>query len=161
MQYLIILIVFAIIVGPLMWMMPSPKQRREEAVRLRAHSLGLQVKVCDLPQSHRQVVRKERPIQGVVYRLPILMNRPVTRKVSFRVQKAQDALEWIGPESQELQACLESGLKRAPNDVVSIEYSAVGVACYWREKGGIAAVDEIYQLLTILRTELNELEVDL
>jgi hypothetical protein len=133
-----------------MWMMPTPSQRRIAELRQMALKKGLQVKVVDLPQSHRQQVRKEEKKQGALYRLAF------TDKELMRFFNSQYCLtrldgeaEWVAAKQPpaNLPGIFMQQLQQMPEQVVAIELSPQGVACYWREKGGEAVLDAICKQL--------------
>ena len=64
--------------------------------------------------------------------------------------------EWQGDALESYQALFEDALKACPETAVAIELSGAGVACYWQERGGDAAVDQIKSALDKLRIELKE-----
>ncbi|MCR8921756.1 hypothetical protein NO559_03170 [Dasania sp. GY-MA-18] len=168
MNYLIIVIIMAVVIGPIMWMMPSARQRQQMAVRQYALAQGFTIKVTDLPQSHRQRVRKEPVKQGVVYRLPLQQDRPLvmsqvyclSRGIIDDVQEPQSTdYEWQGQPLNEAETWFTEALQQCPRTAVAIEYSAAGVGCYWQERGGEAAVEQIKVALQQLRKQLKQLKV--
>ncbi|WP_019530189.1 hypothetical protein [Dasania marina] len=178
MNYFIIAIIVAIVLGPIMWMMPSTRQRQQVALRQYALAQGLQIKVCDLPQSHRQRVRKAPAKQGVIYRLPLANKRPITMTQVYCLSRAEfvsdqfspqpepavtspqaDVYEWQGDSLAAVEAEFTAALQHCPASAVAIEYSAAGVACYWQERGGNAAVDQIKSALAALREQLKQGEL--
>ena len=156
MSYLIILLIVAVVVGPVMWMMPSAKQKQQIRIRDYAMRQGLQIKIADLPQSHKQMVRKESPVQGVVYRLPLTSDKPITLKTISCLKKVEQGYEWQGQPQQELQSLFEDVLAQCPESAMGLELSGAGVACYWQERGGEAAVDQIKSALEKFRAQIKE-----
>ena len=150
MTYVIIFVAIALALSPVLWMMPSPKQKRQMQLRQRAMALGLQVKVCDLPQSYRDRVRQESPEQGVVYRL--LWRRPDTDNENFHYLclRAGDN----GDAGSAVEEVLSSALDAMDDTIVAVDYTASGIAVYWRENGPIEKVDQIFQQLQQLKKAL-------
>jgi hypothetical protein len=152
-SYLIILLVAAMVVGPVFWIMPSPRQKRQVKLRQRAMSLGLQVKISDLPQTHRSQVRRESPIQGVLYRR--LWDTKVEKLPELQLCLKTDAgYEWTGSSDTLVRSLFESVLSSADMKLLALEYSPAGVAGYWHEKGSEEAVDSIFATLDQLREQL-------
>lgn len=162
MNYLIIVIVVLVGLSPIFWMMPSPKQKRLMQLRQTAMALGFQIKVVDLPQTHRQIVRQEPLVQGVVYRLPWIKKKstsPVFEHLLIRaeVESSSSDMPTIG------HSLLAAALEVLPKTVMAIEYATTGVAAYWREQGGDAEVELMHQQLSELRRTLqtrNLIDID-
>lgn len=161
MSYLIIAVIVAIVIGPVMWMMPTAKQRKQAELRQSALSQGFTIKVCDLPQSHRQRVRKESAIKGVIYRLPIQTDRPIVMSAVYCFSRVDDELAWQGRPLESAKGLFVTALEQCPDSVVAIEYSAAGIGCYWRERGGMEAVSQIKLALSELGKQLKYSEVEL
>ncbi|MET0378493.1 MAG: hypothetical protein ABW049_05805 [Spongiibacteraceae bacterium] len=153
MVYVIVILVLAMVVGPVLWMRPSAGQARQAQLRMRARELGLDIRIAELPQTHRARVRREDTFQGVVYRLPVFDPRTVVA-LSHRVVRdaAEAAWEVEGdPLPARLQASFERVCALLPADVVAVELGPQGPAVYWRERGGDEAVAAIAAQLRELR----------
>jgi hypothetical protein len=148
-------IVIALMLSPVFWMMPSPQQKRQMQLRQHAMSLGLQVRVTDLPQSYRAKVRKEKPEQGVVYRL--LSRRPANNADDFHflcLRHKHDLDQTDLPKP--IEALLTKALAEMPEPIVALEYSRSGVAVYWRENGSLELVEQLaHQLGSLQEALLN------
>ncbi len=147
-KYLIFLLVFAMLVAPVFWMMPSPRQKRAMRLRERAMQLGMQVSICDLPQSRRSRVRKEQPEQGVAYRLAWQQAMP-TGKYSYLCLRVEDGFETIGDSNPLINESLQGCLSEAPPEVLALECNGSGLLLFWREHG---SVDEVEKLHAFLQT---------
>ena len=152
MTYLIIFVVLAFVLAPVFWIMPSPGQKRQIQLRERAMALGLQIKICDLPQTRRAQVRKEPAQQGVVYRLH--WRHPLSGPALFHLLCQRGATE---PLDTVAGGILQRALDNLPETVVAIEYTNSGVAVYWREGGGVERVEQLYNALQGLQGELSDL----
>lgn len=151
--YLITAIALLVALSPVAWMMPSPRQRREARLRECARRLGLEVRIGELPQTRRQRVRREAPVQGVIYRLPLRKGWPHVR--AHLISRAAANAAWeMAEESPELAPALAQTLQRIadrmPADVVAIELAGSGPAIYWRERGDEQTVVKLHELLTEL-----------
>ena len=130
----ILLIAFALIIAPVMWILPSPAQRRQADMREVARKLGLQVRVGQRPASHRQRVRKEDTGQGVCY--AALLRRPRDQQVcAWQWWPADEPPRLpdntVVPDWDRLKVLIdESGLK-----IDLLDYSHTGFAVWWRENG--------------------------
>jgi hypothetical protein len=149
--YLLIIVAVAFVLMPVFWLMPSPAQKRQARLRQQAMSLGLIVKVCNMPQSRTAVVRKEEAVKGVLYRLPINGRDGAKVKASL-LQRVDQDTEASGNE--DVKEVLDQTLQTLPASVQAVECNATSVGAYWREQGDEAAVDQIHQALLALRQQL-------
>lgn len=115
--------------------------------------LGLQIKLCDLPQSHRAVVRKESPTKGVVYKLAITGNDGQFLQRNYLLLRNEGDFEASGDHTA-IQSVLKQQLLQLPASVSALECNPAGVGAYWREKGEEADIDQIYQVLSDLRQQV-------
>lgn len=158
MSYLIIIIIVAFVLGPVFWIMPSPAAKRQMRLRERAMALGLQVKLCDLPQTRLAKVRKESPIKGVVYRLPRSREKKSATDIYQLVLRNDDVAQTQNEVQQRATATaqlLTQGLDSLPEGVTALEYGPSGLGLYWREKGGVEVVEAMHQQLLDLSTRLE------
>lgn len=156
MGYVIAVFVTVMVLAPVLWMMPSPRQRRQERMRARARSLGLDVRLGELPQTRRARVRREDTRQGVSYRLPAAGARSGGSALLLCRENAASPWESVSGEalSAELQPLLEAFAAAAPGDVVAMELSPLGIAAFWRESGDVDAVERLHAALIGLREAL-------
>lgn len=149
---------FAIVLGPVFWIMPSPRQKHQMQVREQALTLGLQVKVCDLPQTHRAKVRLEPAVKGILYRLEWRDNIRRDSALNLLVMREGEAEGSVTLEAKEeldgIKQALSESLVSMPDDVLAIEYSALGLAIFWRERGSKEHVLIIKQELERLRAQV-------
>lgn len=151
MAYVIIFLTLALVIGPVLWMKPTQSQARQAKIRQLAKQSGLDVRITELPQAHRALVRRDASSQGVVYRLPVRDPRAVV-EVQHRMVRDTDTWEASGDSLPRLldealaQVCIE-----APADVVAIEIGPQGPGVFWREKGDVETVAQIVALLNKLR----------
>lgn len=147
MKLLVIVLIIALLLGPLAWMLPSPAERQREHLRQRARELGLHIKVCALPQSRRERIRRERPRQGVAYSL---RSGEEEHRAALYWQRNQDG-SWQGGEGGALPteqlAWLERLRVALPPGVVALQRQAGSATIYWTEQGSIAGVDAIASVL--------------
>lgn len=152
MTWLVVFIVVALILAPVMWMMPSPAQKRQIRLRERARVLGLMVNIVDLPQTHREKIRKVPKQQGVSYSLRIARQKGRQRPNWF-VWREEPQGE-PDTEDKPPQAILEQLpllREQMPADMVGVESNELGYSAYWREYGDSDKVDAIAALLQRVR----------
>jgi hypothetical protein len=138
-------------------MRPSPAQARQAQLRMKARAQGLEIRVTELPQTHRAAVRLEDTQQGVVYRLPVYGENTLMA-LSHRSVRDVDNAGWeesgdVLPAA--LIALLDQVKAQLPSDVVAIEVGANGPGIFWRERGGDAALMQISAQLTVLRDAMR------
>ena len=160
-NYLIILILIAVVVGPIFGLMPNAKQKRQMKLRDKAMALGFQVKICQLPQLHRGKIRKEDTVEGVAYRFPratqIEKGRAVDSDQQILCMKngtEQDKPRNPGPHYR----CLEETLEALPDDIVAVELTPLWYGVYWQERGSEEDVVVIKSQLEILDKKIPQLD---
>jgi len=138
-------------------MMPSPRQKRQAALRDYALSLGFQMKICDLPQSHRSRVRKDQQQEGIVYRL---MVKPRGRKATLSHTDPANYMLCQRENNEQTDNCLpqlRQALAQLPEHIVALEYNKLWFGVYWQERGSeqdIAAIKaQLLQLDDLLNQE--------
>lgn len=156
MSYLIIVLVVALALAPIMAFKPSKAQKHQVALRDRARELGLQVQIGDLPQTHRQQVRREDPQLGVIYRL--LWRHPDARFVQIHYLLHRDETE-PNRDPPAIRDALQQVLAALPAAVIAVDFTNVGVAVYWREQGDTATVAAIAEQLRALQARLQSLAI--
>jgi hypothetical protein len=164
MQWFVIALVLLAAFGPVLWLLPSAKDRRLTRLRGRARSLGLEVEISRLPDlaaapAERVTAggrRREPMLLAACYRLPA--RRKLNRAPQWRVLKGDDAgpipgWQWDGAPagSQTYWGELAGQLARLPSDALACAADAHSVACWWREQtpqGPDAVLDSVYAILT-------------
>ena len=157
MAYVIAIVAVLMMVGSIMWLKPSKAQQRQTRLRLLARQLGIDVRLCNLPQSRRARVRIERPQQGVVYRLPIYQRRePLAPE--YLLCREDSAAAWESESAAALppplRALVDQVSAELPADAVAIELGPQGPAVYWRERGDEETLRRLAKSLAELRAAL-------
>lgn len=146
------------LLGSVMWLKPSPAQRRQEEFRAMARQLGLDVRLAPLPQTHRARVRQQAPDPGVVYRfLRFDIKVPLTQDYVLVRDNAESPWE---PQTDAtlpaaLQQVVDEVLLELPRDSVALELTAHGPGVYWRERGDVQAVRDLGAVLERLLQALS------
>ena len=152
MIYLIILLGVLMVVAPLMAFKPTKLVKQQMAFRDKALALGLQVKVADLPQSHRAKVRQQPVEHGVVYRLPFRQSQSLAVIDPQICVITDEGFEWSGTAQEYIRQLFEQRWSQLPKDSVALELNATGVAVYWQEQGRVEGVQQLYDVLSNLST---------
>jgi hypothetical protein len=157
MAYVIAIVAVLMMLGSVLWLKPSKAQLRQTKLRLLARQLGLDVRLCALPQSRRARVREERPEQGVVYRLPIFERREPPPP-NYLLCRENAAAPWLSEQGEPLppmlQALIETATAELPGDAVALELGPQGPAVYWHERGDENTLRRLHQTLVELREAL-------
>lgn len=149
MAYVIILIVIALALAPVMALKPSKTQKLQMRLRDRARECGLHVQLCDLPQTHRQQVRREDLERGVCYRLLWRHDAAKLHQFEYRLHRDETEPNAAPPA---ILVALQQVLANLPVAVLAVEFSSLGVAVYWREAGDVDLVDNIARQLETLQS---------
>lgn len=157
MNWMLIVLVLLAIVGSMMWMMPSPRQRAQAILRQKAMREGFQVQIARilLPRALGQMTADERDC--VAYRLPRLGDAPATTEPwqIFNLQShanvgLPDNWSWNRGEERLSESALElinRLIDQLPDDVYGIESTPVSVSVFWEERGTPETVTELKQQL--------------
>ncbi|OMH38729.1 hypothetical protein [Motiliproteus sp. MSK22-1] len=160
MNWVIIVLLLLSIVGSMLWMMPSPKQRVQAMLRQKAVRLGLQVQITRLlfPRALGESLPEERTCTA--YRLPRTPAKTRGKKntIPWHIFKLEShasvglpsGWSWSKGEghlnASQLEI-IEKIIAELPDDGFSLESTPLAASIYWRENGTPETVDHIYQLL--------------
>ncbi|PRY61666.1 hypothetical protein B0H98_11166 [Vreelandella songnenensis] len=137
MEWLIIGFILMFVMAPVLWLKPSPRQKRQGRLRARAAEQGASVKLEKPPLHH---------FKGMMpaYRWPYPQAKPGPDFLLVRDSNASSALEaycagWRWriaplralPESAE--QVLKELLERLPQDALVVESTPMGLTLWWWE----------------------------
>lgn len=147
----IVILVVAMLIGPIMLMQPSKYQRRVASLRQKAAQLGVQV--------HMSKYGEE---QVAAYQMPW---RPSRRKRGhWQLTRASyehglhlaGVWQWMTQQrpSPEFEKRLAEHLPQLPASVVGVEGNARGLVVLWRERGGDQQLLELIEWLkTVIESD--------
>jgi len=155
MSILIIVLAVCLMLGSMLWVLPSAQERQQMVLRRQAMRMGIQVQLSKLDNPNNPFDK----IHCVAYRLPrkqvekgikswLLYGKAVTRNAEIG--------DWgFGaraprPETSYLER-LKPLLTRLPEDAIALELTPGAVGVYWREKGQSEDVETIFQVLTLVQ----------
>lgn len=161
---IIIILVAAMLVGSLAWILPSPRERQQMALRQYAAKLGLNIKIVDLAT----VIDESRAepthciAYGVSRAVPMESNgwQVAREHHGAEVGLAHDGLPtgwyWSAGDvpSVIIKQYLKDTLPTLNNDILAVESTAFNCMIYWKEHG---TSEQIEQIATVLK-KLIELE---
>lgn len=157
MTWLLIILVLVVAFGPILWLVPSKRDKRLTAMRSRARSEGLIVEMRRIPKPNP--APEDRVSSGGKVRDPVVecasYGLPLARGLKYLpgwrlVRKAPENgpdpfLQWqydVRPKGDgrefldQLLPKVEEIVGQLPVDVVALELSARMVLAYWLEKPG-------------------------
>ncbi len=184
MSWMLIALVLLVAFGPILWLVPSRRDKRLSALRARARSEGLMVEIRRIPKP--DPAPEDRVSAGGRIREPViacaayglalqskLRYLPTWRLVREAPPGEPDPLpDWqydLRPEGsgraylKPLLGLVSGVLARLPDDVLAFELEAGRVLVYWLEKPG-ATVETVSRIAGILRSfeqDLRALEADI
>ena len=157
MTWLLIVLVLVVAFGPVLWLVPSKRDKRLSALRSRARSEGLIVEMRRIPKPNPAAEERvsaggkvrDPVIECASYGLPLsrgLKYLPTWRVVRKPAEEGPDPFpDWQYDQRAkgESREYLDEMLKRAemllralPEDVAALEVGARMVLVYWLEKPG-------------------------
>ena len=156
--------------GPILYLLPSRKDRRLAALRAQARRLGLTVELK--PVRNPGAAAKERVTAGGRPREPmhasaryaLTLNRMPGAASPWRLLRS--ARDWIADEGTELPvewlAELRPLIETLPDDVVAVDFGGRSVGCYWLERSPSAAdaVAEIKSALEAIGKQVATLSMN-
>jgi hypothetical protein len=158
MTWLIILFAMLLAISPVLWLKPSPRQRRVARLREAAMKVGVVVKLESPP------LHDERGVMPA-YRWPYPPRRPGPDFVLVREEQAADALASFGhgwrwrieplrPLPEAAKACLEALVTRLPKDALVLESRASALTLWWWESQDFPRFSTYLDDFTALRDAL-------
>lgn len=159
MKWFIISLVVASLIGSVMWVMPSPRQRYQANLRLKARQLGIQVQMArvSLPRALGEMEPEVRTIPAYRIARTNLERGERDNWIGWEVLRV-DTLDHLGlienwswskgqgilqPEALER---LNSLLEQLPDDVLGVESTPLSLTFYWDERGDETRLDLLYRL---------------
>lgn len=159
----ITIIVIALLISPVLRILPSPREKQQMNLRKKAMSLGMQVQLAALP-TPRGALPSD-PVPAAAYRL----NRGSEQREIFRrhityiIGRSKDNAEhweWYNPVLMpDIKTADQriASLKGLPKTVSIVESTPTTSAVYWLEEGTDQDVELIHKTLLALQVcEVDE-----
>ncbi|MBV1786515.1 hypothetical protein KQ940_00420 [Marinobacterium sp. D7] len=165
MKWLIIIFIVMSLIGSVMWVMPTPRQRFQAQLRLRAKPLGFHIQLASL-----QLPRQTGEVEGDTLNVPVYrmqrLNLDRAQKACWKTWKVfrgetlaneglQEGWSWIDGEralSEVALSRLNQVLKQLPLDVIALESTPTHASAFWQEGKG-EDLERIAEQLNILIDE--------
>ncbi|MEH6549679.1 MAG: hypothetical protein V7711_09425 [Pseudomonadales bacterium] len=154
--WILAVVVISLMLAPVVWMLPSPRQK--QLTRLRAHALqlGVRPELRKPPQELAHLVGSQ-VMRYVLERndlSPRLRNK-LLRWVILRRIDENNSNGFSTTQAHLLSSELELMLADLPETVMMIELIGGSARIYWREQGTEATVDTLAQTMqTLLEAQL-------
>lgn len=154
--FIILIVAFAIVIGPIAMLRPSPAQQRKERLRLYASKQGLRFSMRRLPVLKTDI---DQPATMPVYYLPPPPKAPeVSEWILMRTSYTHEGnfyQEWdwqtdVRP-SDATCSLLRTYLPQLPASVPAISSGNLGISVFWLEKEGVEILDLLIEMLTKLQ----------
>jgi hypothetical protein len=178
--WLLIIVILLVAFGPILWLRPSPRDRRLTMLRAQGRKEGLLVEMRRYPKldlaPEERVTAGGKPIpsmlESAVYLKPL---DPKLRHLpGWRILRATEGLPalpgWVfelgrRPDSEHMRgvlAALEPLVARLPGDVVAVECDPLNLGVYWLERpgNGPAEVTALAGWLAEAAERLDALELE-
>lgn len=177
---IIIAVTIALVIGPLLWLRPTPRDRQLQRLRGQARSRGLNVSIREIPDPDPRPQDRvssggkllQPSLNVALYQLPLRLPGNVEarhapdwevirlqRDVRSEVEDEVSAGLLAGwrfsrpglPLVESVVGRLSQALAMAPRGTAKVEGNAAAVGVYWHERGAESEVDTIAALLESLR----------
>lgn len=158
MKWAIIALIMLSLIGSMMWVMPTPRQRFQAKLRLEARKHGFQVSLGSLALPRAQGEMEASELKSPIYRLhrsnlsraerDAFIGYSVARVNAIANEGLPSGWSWIQGEraldARRLQR-LAQWLESVPPEVGAVESDPIHLALYWREPERNGALDELAQ----------------
>jgi len=155
MKWVIIIFVMCSLIGSMMWMMPSKREKAQEKLRARGRKLGFQVQLIRLTPPRARGELEPDAYNSAAYRLLRTNLKPQEKDQFnnwqvFRVNSEyNDGLvegwSWaIGEGTLDAPhlELLNDVLVKMPKDVTSLESTPIHMSVFWDEREGEEQIDQ-------------------
>lgn len=150
--FIILIVAFAIIVGPISMLRPNPAQRRKEQLRSHASKAGVRFSMRQLPLLKTDM--DQLPPMSVYYLPPKDKSCAIPEWILVRTSYEHEGnfyREWDWQSDVRPQADICNLLKRylpqLPASIPAISQGNLGTCVFWSEKEGVETLDLIIKIL--------------
>lgn len=160
MKWAIIILIMMSLLGSMMWVMPSPRQRFLAKLRQQASKHGFQVQMVRMTPPRAAGQMKPETLTATAYRLPRynlekahrnnFTEWQVFRQIAVANEGLPEGWCWGSGErclNEQQLAVLNALIEQLPAGVSSVESTPVHISLYWDERGDENSLDEFQTLL--------------
>lgn len=151
MVYFLIVLGLGLVLAPVMWLRPSPRDKQLQRLRQRAVEKGLRVNLGAMPQRQGSVKAGDQ-FDTACYLLPW----PKQQLIQAEKAARQTQAIFRGTDGVWRDAGLGDLLSDLPDSAQVVDVNVEGVCVYWRETGTETRVDELAEFLRRIRERLLE-----
>ena len=153
----VIFFAVALVIGPVMWLKPSSRDRKLAELRQRAASSGFKVQMQPLPASQGQG-------NAAVYFSQWRNPRRLQTGWGLELQRMEHEMHfdgvWDWRNGREAPEAARSALKELlgmlPADVSAVYANDSGLGVQWRERSGDGGLSKLQEALTSMRPVIEE-----
>ena len=153
--FIILIVTFAVVLGPISMLRPSPEQKRKEQLRLHASKQGARFGMRRLPTLKTDM--DQAAAMPVYYLPPPPKTQDVPEWILMRTSYVHESnfyLEWdwqtdVRPSAATFDL-LKTYLPQVPASVPAISRGNLGVCVVWHEKESVETLDVLIEMLTRL-----------
>lgn len=135
--YLLMIGVFSLVVGPIMWMQPSPRQKELAQIRMDARGQGLSPQIVPTPEQITQI--ESDTVAKYSYYLRE-NKRTIIRTKQIFTPHHNDAgliIAWHDEKEQVVTGELAEVMAQLPQSSYLLELVGNSASLYWKEAGGV------------------------
>ena len=148
--FLMIAAAIALMVGPVMMLQPSARQRQLIALRAQALNMGLKVRMSrhkgnSIAEYYSSwTLADNEKFCGEIWSL---QRQNIEHEIHFHRD-----WNWEGPpaKNQSLLNTLHQLLDECPRSIVGLSATPMGVSCLWQERGGEVELQKVGEMLSQL-----------
>lgn len=129
--------VFSLVVGPIMWMQPSPRQKELAQIRMDARGQGLSPQIVPTPEQITQI--ESDTVAKYSYYLRE-NKRTIIRTKQIFTPHHNDAgliIAWHDEKEQVVTGELAEVMAQLPQSSYLLELVGNSASLYWKEAGGV------------------------
>lgn len=158
--FVALILVIAIILGPISMLRPSPGQKRKEALRLYASKEGVRFSMRRLPALKTDI---NQAASIPVYYLPPPKIQDIPEWILMRTHYQHEGnfyLEWdwqsdVRP-NEAATNLLKTYLPQLPESVRAISHGSLGLCVFWQEKEDLEMLNLLIEMLKTLNQASTE-----
>jgi hypothetical protein len=135
--YLLMIGVFSLVVGPIMWMQPSPRQKELAQIRMDARVQGLSAQIVPTPVQITQI--ESDTVAKYSYYLRENKRTIIRTKQMFTPHHNEAGLitHWRDEKEQIVTGELAEVMAQLPQSSYLLELVGNSASLYWKETGGV------------------------
>ncbi|TVQ72048.1 MAG: hypothetical protein EA373_03480 [Oceanospirillales bacterium] len=157
MEWVISILVMLSLIGSIMWVKPSPREKLISEIRLHARKLGFTVKMAEIEATRGKGEMEPQKLRLPAYHLPrkYLTKSEKGQWICWQVFRTENAANRGLPEgwswkkgefevTKEMCDMICQLIEKLPKGVKALESTPIQFTVYWREEGGVDVLDAIF-----------------